>query len=110
MCYYFWQTGGDVSPLTLGCKLFQVLQCNLFVPRAVCQAVIDYCVLKGEKHMLVTDAHSGVKGATWTWSTRSMWVLRSELMQNVTVCVKWASHNYLIISSSIYESNLSRKE
>lgn len=53
--FYCCQTGGDVSPLTLSGKLFQVLQRDLFVPRAVCQTVIDHCVLKGNKHSLAAD-------------------------------------------------------
>lgn len=62
MLLFYWQTGGDVGLLTLGGKPFQVLQCNLFVPRAVCQAIIDHCVLKREKHTLVIDTRSGKKG------------------------------------------------
>ncbi len=45
----FWQTGGDVCPLTLCGKLLQVLQCDLLVPRAVGQTVIDHRVLRGHK-------------------------------------------------------------
>lgn len=45
--------------LTLSGKLFQVLQCDLFVPRAVCQTVIDHGVLKKHKHSLVTDTKLG---------------------------------------------------
>lgn len=72
--HYCWQTGGDVSPLTFSGKLLQVLQCDLFVPRAVCQAVIDHCVLKGNKHSLVTDTQRGKKGTTWTCAALQMWV------------------------------------
>lgn len=59
--FYFWKTGGDVSPLTLSGKLFQVLQRDLFVPRAICQTVIDHGVLKRHKHSLVIDAQRGEK-------------------------------------------------
>lgn len=70
----FWQTGGDVSLLTFSGKLLQVLQCDFFVPRAVCQAVIDHCVLKGNKHSLVTDTRGERKGTTWTRATLQMWL------------------------------------
>lgn len=57
--FYFSKTGGDVCLLTLSGKLFQVLQCDLFVPRAVCQTVIDHCVLKRHKQSLVIDTKRG---------------------------------------------------
>lgn len=68
------QTGGDVCPLTFSRKLFQVLQRDLFVPRAVCQTVIDHRVLKGNKHSLVIDTRRRQKGTSWT--TGQMGVLR----------------------------------
>lgn len=48
--FYTTSSGGDVCPLTLCGELFQVLQSNFFVSRAVCQPVIDHRVLNGEKH------------------------------------------------------------
>lgn len=83
---FYWQTGGDVGLLTLSGKPFQVLQCNLFVPRAVCQAIIDHCVLKREKHTLVIDTRSGKKGTCLAPATAqigrfsgrmALWMFRS---------------------------------
>lgn len=48
--FYTPPPGGDVCTLTLCGELFQVLQSYFFVSRAVCQPVIDHCVLNGEKH------------------------------------------------------------
>ena len=49
-------TGGTVSPLTLGGERFQVLQCDLFVPGAVGEAVVDHSVLK-RQHTNVGHSH-----------------------------------------------------
>lgn len=53
--FYILSPGGDVRSLTLCGELFQVLQSDFFVSRAVCQAVIDHRVLKRHKQSAHPD-------------------------------------------------------
>ena len=92
--FYFLQAGGDVCPLTLSGKLFQVLQCDLFVPRAVCQAVVDHSVLKGNKHSLVIDTQSGKKGTSRTWAAAQRCVFRLDPVLSVATQIPQESFFY----------------
>lgn len=69
---------GDLCLLTLSGKLLQVFQCDLFVPGAVCQTVIDHSVLRRNKHSVAADTQRGLGKGRSTSFTLACFAWHSE--------------------------------